>query len=233
MSEWTGGAFEQIACQTGDGMMENDWPRIDVLVLVESEVVFAGLEAALKSLTRVRVVYSCREDTLAAVLAESKPGVLIVALEQWVLLANYQADHECTLPPVLVLGDSYDTHSHLFASLPVDGFLSLSDLSVRSLSDALDRVIDGEMPMPASLARQLLAANSTVRAGGDGRSVSLTPRERETLSLLVKGMSNKQIARAMNISGHGAKRLVGSLLLKLGASNRTAAVITALKAGLG
>jgi DNA-binding NarL/FixJ family response regulator len=63
-------------------------------------------------------------------------------------------------------------------------------------------------------------------------SARLTFREQETLTHLAHGLSNRQIATRMRISEHGAKRLVSSLLLKLGATNRTAAVVTAIKYGL-
>lgn len=64
------------------------------------------------------------------------------------------------------------------------------------------------------------------------RPLKLTAREQETLALLAEGLSNKQIARRLAISDHGAKRLVTSVLLKLGAPNRTTAVVTAIKAGM-
>jgi two-component system nitrate/nitrite response regulator NarL len=67
---------------------------------------------------------------------------------------------------------------------------------------------------------------------GNLRPVSLTARENETLALLAEGLSNKQIARRLRISEHGVKRLVGSLLLKLGSPNRTTAVVTAMKFGI-
>lgn len=62
--------------------------------------------------------------------------------------------------------------------------------------------------------------------------MSLTGREDEVVRLLAQGLSNKQIARRLGISSHGVKRIVASLLLKLGAPNRTAAVVTALQTGL-
>jgi DNA-binding CsgD family transcriptional regulator len=45
-------------------------------------------------------------------------------------------------------------------------------------------------------------------------------------------MSNKQIARRLQISSHGAKRIVASLLMKLDSPNRTMAVVTAINSGL-
>ena len=85
--------------------------------------------------------------------------------------------------------------------------------------------------MPAQLARHLLM-KETPTSVGPNRNVRLTAREHETLLLLADGLSNKQIARRLGISTHGAKRLVGAVLLKLGSPNRTAAVVTAMKVGI-
>ncbi|MCI4066752.1 LuxR C-terminal-related transcriptional regulator [Micromonospora sp. R77] len=60
----------------------------------------------------------------------------------------------------------------------------------------------------------------------------LTPRERQALKLLAEGLSNKQIARRLGISEHGAKRHVGNVLAKLNCPNRTVAVTVALNHGL-
>lgn len=60
----------------------------------------------------------------------------------------------------------------------------------------------------------------------------LTAREREVLALLADGLSNKRIARRLEISEHTAKFHIGSILDKLGARTRTEAVVTAARRGL-
>ena len=113
-----------------------------------------------------------------------------------------------------------------------DGFLIQQDLTAPALGEALDRMMLGEMPMPARVGRELLARAGSPVPAGSVRPAVLTPRETETLILLAEGMSNKQIARRLSISDHGAKRLVTSVMLKLGAPNRTAAVVIAIKQGM-
>ena len=61
---------------------------------------------------------------------------------------------------------------------------------------------------------------------------ALTPREREVLTLLAEGASNKTIASRLGISVHTAKFHVGSLLDKLDASGRTDAVTHAARLGV-
>jgi len=101
------------------------------------------------------------------------------------------------------------------------GFLTLGDLDGPTLRDALTA---GDLPMSAGLARDLLTLTPRPR---------LTPREHETLLLMVEGLSNKQIARRLSISEHGAKRLVANILSKMDCPNRTLAVAKALRDGVG
>jgi DNA-binding NarL/FixJ family response regulator len=61
---------------------------------------------------------------------------------------------------------------------------------------------------------------------------SLTPRETQVLELVADGLSNKAIAGMLGISDETVKFHLGSILGKLGASNRTDAVRIALQHGL-
>ena len=62
--------------------------------------------------------------------------------------------------------------------------------------------------------------------------IELTPRERDVLTLVAEGASNKTIARRLGISVHTAKFHVGSLLDKLDATGRTDAVAHAARRGV-
>lgn len=114
-----------------------------------------------------------------------------------------------------------------------DGFLWQPTLNAESMWQAVQRLYGGEAPVPPELTKHLLARvdDGDVRRPRPG-TVNLTDREREALALLVKGLSNKQIAKRLSISSHGAKRLVTSIMLKLDAPNRTVAAVTAVRAGL-
>ena len=54
---------------------------------------------------------------------------------------------------------------------------------------------------------------------------SLSPRELEVLDLLSKGLSNKQIARALYVTPHTVKAHMTRILYKLGVSSRTEAAV--------
>ena len=103
--------------------------------------------------------------------------------------------------------------------------------ALSGLDNAILRLMQGEMPVPTEVARELLASarrGDTLRTGG----VVLTPRERQALNLMACGLGNKQIARELGISPHGAKRHVSNVLAKLNSPNRTSAVAKAMRDGL-
>jgi DNA-binding NarL/FixJ family response regulator len=60
----------------------------------------------------------------------------------------------------------------------------------------------------------------------------LTDRELSTLDCLVKGLSNKEIADILHLSEDAVKSRLKGLFVKLGAQDRTDAVVTALRQGI-
>jgi DNA-binding NarL/FixJ family response regulator len=77
---------------------------------------------------------------------------------------------------------------------------------------------------PAKLAR--------LRAQAAAQVASLTPAEREVLRMLSQGQTNLQIAQNLLVSRGTVKVHVGHIIAKLGVSDRTAAAVRALEAGL-
>jgi DNA-binding NarL/FixJ family response regulator len=60
----------------------------------------------------------------------------------------------------------------------------------------------------------------------------LTVRETEVLRQLAQGLSNKEIASALSLSGETVKTHVAKVLAKLRAANRSQAAVLALKSGI-
>jgi two-component system nitrate/nitrite response regulator NarL len=212
----------------------SDIGALDVALWLDGEVLSKGLEALLGAIVRVNRVY-CPSDAveLARLVDVGKCDVIIVSVDRWSSLEGEPVLAGRHLPRVLVAGEEARIRKASQSAVPAaDGFVFLTDLSAESLDDSLVRTVSGMVPMPASLARHLLTGARRVGLGRESRPVSLTYRESQALALLADGLSNKQIARVLGISTHGAKRLVGAILLKLGSPNRTAAVVTAMKSGL-
>src|SRR5580658_11375856 len=113
-----------------------------------------------------------------------------------------------------------DIHQALAAGAA--GYL-IKAMSNDTLVDAIRRVYAGKRFLPSGLARSL--ATRTPNS-------NLSPREREVLSLLVQGKTNKDIGAALHITEATVKCHVSVILERLGVSDRTQAVIAALQRGL-
>jgi two-component system, NarL family, response regulator len=115
-----------------------------------------------------------------------------------------------------------DEDIHQAMAAGAAGYL-IKAMSHETLVEALRKVHSGTRFLPAPVARSL----ATRTPNSD-----LSPREREVLSLMVHGKSNKDIGAALKITEATVKCHVSVILERLGVTDRTQAVIAALQRGL-
>ena len=124
----------------------------------------------------------------------------------------------------IVVLTTYDSDEDIYRGLRAGAkAYLLKDTPPQELLDTIRAVHAGQTRIPPEVAAKLAE-----RMTGP----ELTNRELDVLRLLMAGMSNKQIAAALFISEGTVKTHVNNILGKLGASDRTQAVTTALKRGL-
>jgi two-component system, NarL family, nitrate/nitrite response regulator NarL len=196
-------------------------------------VLHSGIEGLLRSIPDARVVHWCgTPNEFGAVLSQRildrAVGTLTEAAwldEHWTALTGQNVT---TL--LMVDGASIDALP-TNAEQPASGYPWQRCAATESMRELMRPTQRGHLPMSADLLRVAARPAPGVTPGRLG-ATRLTGRERQALALLVEGLSNKQIARQLSISSHGAKRLVTSIMLKLDAPNRTQAAVTAVRAGL-
>jgi DNA-binding NarL/FixJ family response regulator len=110
------------------------------------------------------------------------------------------------------------------------------ELEVEGLTTHLARVTEGGFAIDqdrlfGSLKRA--SAAHAERGAGSPRLALLTPREREVLTLLARGLDNHAIARHLHLSTHTARTHVGNILRKLEVHSRADAARIALREGHG
>ena len=207
---------------------------LDVGIACENEILRYGLRAALNDLDTVRRVQEipAGADFDAAVLRSV--GIVIVSYAEWDTAQRVVPAARAANVRVLAFVDDVTAKDiEKLLSLRPDGFILQRELNQHVLEDALIRVARSETPMPSQIVAELFdSADRMLRRGTHPRYVELSAREREALQLLADGLSNKEIAQRLYISVHGAKRLVGNILLKLNCPNRTQAAVIAMRHGL-
>lgn len=163
-----------------------------------------------------------------AALAEPLPRLVLLDLRMdggFELLQQIHREH--LVLPVVVISGSDDTEDALQAlGAGAMGYVpERSDLN--TLVQALHLVLAGGTyvpPLKRLADDPVPVAAPMTQAWAE---LPLTPRQKGVLELLARGMSNKEIARELNVSVDTVKDHVAAVLKALGASSRTQAVLIA------
>jgi DNA-binding NarL/FixJ family response regulator len=138
----------------------------------------------------------------------------------------------CPDTPVLILtGFGEDEILVKAVEAGARGFL-LKDATATELKDAIHRVVNGESLVTPSLLRALLDEFAQRGRTAPPAPMNLTPREREVLRALAKGLSNEDIARELVISQKTVKTHLGRIFSKLHVEGRAQAMLYAIREGM-
>jgi len=206
---------------------------IRIAIADDHPVVREGLVAMLDTEPDFQVVGTAATGAEAVALAAREhPEVMLLDLELPELdgvavLRRLAADG--TRVRVLVF-TVFDTDERIIAAVEAGAAGYLLKGAPRAELFAAVRTVaaGGSLLAPVASSAVLRRVRGETPASGP----SLTPREREVLDALARGLGNKQIATQLGVSERTVKFHVSSLFEKLGAGNRTEAVAIAARAGL-
>ncbi|NUT32791.1 MAG: response regulator transcription factor [Hamadaea sp.] len=212
---------------------------IRVVVADDQQLVRTGLAMILSAQPDIEVVAEVADGAAAVqAVAGLAPDVALLDIRMPVLDGIEAARRICaqTATKVIML-TTFDSDEYVFDALRAgaSGFL-LKDVRRDDLVHAVRVVVDGQSLLAPTVTRRLI--DDLVRLGGRPAPKAakqldqLTERERETLVLLGRGLSNAEIAAAMVVSEHTVKTHVSNVLSKLGLRDRVQAVIAAYESGL-
>jgi DNA-binding NarL/FixJ family response regulator len=133
---------------------------------------------------------------------------------------------------VLIL-TTFDLDRYVYAALAAgaSGFL-LKDVTPEHLAAAVRLVGTGDALLSPSITRRLVERFATTEGAVHRDLAGLTPREREVLTLLGRGLSNSELAATLTLSEATVKTHVARIFAKLGLRDRAQAVIVAYETGL-
>lgn len=212
---------------------------LKVLLVDDQKLIRDGIRSLLAISGKVTVVAEAVDGSQVISLAEThQPDVILLDLSMPVMdgIQTLQALQQTTLAiPVLVL-TTFDEHDLVLQSLQAGakGFL-LKDVCLETLITAITILSQGgSYFMPGITERLLNQVKQTPKSSFAKPAVveTLTDKELEILALMAAGYSNKEIAQALFKSEGTVKNQCSTILSKLGARDRTRAVLHALELGL-
>ena len=204
---------------------------IRVLIADDHEVVRSGLRSLFAG-TEIEVVAEATTGADAIErTVETRPDVAILDVRMpggdgLNCLGRIKLD--CPDLPVLIFS-AYDNPTYVARAVSWDamGFL-LKDSSREKVLDAVRKAARGEAAWTRDELRRVTGALATPRLNSDVE-VPLTRRESEVLKQLALGLTNKEIAQALEISYETVKEHVQHILRKIGVSDRTQAAVWAVR----
>jgi DNA-binding NarL/FixJ family response regulator len=218
---------------------------VRVLLADDQALVRAGFRMILEAQSDFEVVAEAGDGEQAVELAmRERPDVVLMDIRMPHLDgigATARIVRELPETRVLVL-TTFDLDDYVYDALVAgaSGFL-LKDVGRDDLVAAVRVVAGGDALLAPAITRRLLADWVEARATrnrepsadrADTALLRLTPRERDTLGLLARGLSNAQIAVELRVSEHTVKTHVGNVLMKLSLRDRVHAVIFAYEHAL-
>jgi DNA-binding NarL/FixJ family response regulator len=211
------------------------------VLLADDQLMFRdGLRTLLSIQPGIQVVGEAKDGREAiAKSASLRPDVVLMDLRM-PGMNGVEATQELRArqPSVRVIVlTTFDDDEDIFAALRggAIGYL-LKDAPTNKLVEAIEHASRGESFLQPSVATKQVAQLSRSPARGAAEHAKLvdllTERERTVLQHLVRGLSNKEIGRALSITEGTVKNHMTSILEKLGVQDRTQAALKAQAAGL-
>ncbi len=213
---------------------------VTVLLVDDEPLVRAGLRAVLEAQPDIEVVGEAADGAAVIPLVRQlRPDVVAMDVRM-PLLDGIEATRAVLRtvddPPKILVITTFENDEYVYEALRAgaDGFL-LKRARPAEIVHAVRLVAEGEsLLFPASV-RQLAAeygddgGNRAARAAME--RAQLTEREGEVLRLMARGLSNAEIAARLVVGTETVKSHVSAVLAKLGARDRTQAVIAAYESG--
>ncbi len=200
---------------------------IRLLIADDHPVVRRGLTAVLDDQEDMEVVAEASNGRDAiAQFRQHQPDVAILDLQmpevkgvEAITAIRGEFPNAC-----IIMLTIYDTDEGIYQGLRAGArAYLLKDTPLEEIMEVIRAVCEGNRYIPSAISEKYIAHSERPQ---------LSERERQVLELLATGKSNKAIGESLNITEHTIRFHVTNLINKLGASDRTDALVIAMRRGL-
>jgi len=204
--------------------------KIRVLIADDHPMVREGLRKILELDDKIEIVTEVGDGQGAINIArKEKPDVILMDVNMPGtdgIIATQVITRELPDTRIIALTIYEDEEVVKMVKAGVSAYV-LKDVAGAELIATIHRVMNGEVVIHPRVANRLV--NELNRPKQEKDDIKLTRREKDVLSLLVKGHTNREIAEAVFISEKTVKNHLTSIFRKLGVKDRTQAAVYALK----
>jgi DNA-binding NarL/FixJ family response regulator len=206
--------------------------RAGIVMLVNAEEDIAVVAEAIDGKDALTQIRAHRPDVV--LMDVRMPGTDGVAATRAVVEEGLSAQNG--QPVGVIILTTYHIDEAVYAALRAgaSGFL-LKDAAPAEIVNAIRSVVAGEAWLDPAVARRLIdefAARPEPHTPTPAEMAQLTPREREVLSLMARGLSNADVALELFISEATVKTHLARVMMKLGVREKAQAVAAAYQTGL-
>ena len=203
--------------------------KIRVLIADDHDLLRSGLALFIRSCFDLELVGEATTGDEAIALCERlAPDIIIIDLMMSKTdgITTTRIIHQ-RCPNTRIIALTNFVHEDLVQSAIQAGAISylLKNITVDHLANAIRAAYEGKSTLAREAAQALVTAAHRLTAD----HFHLTGREREVLAMMIKGLTNVEIADRLNISYSTAKKHVSNILAKLQTTSRTQAVAIAVE----
>lgn len=217
-------------------MCRGERVTISVLLVDDEPLARAGLRAILTAQPGIEVVGEAADGvSVVSLVRQLRPDVIAMDVRM-PLMDGIETTRAVlrVIPdaPKILIVTTFENDDYVYDALRAgaDGFL-LKRARPAEIANAVRTVAEGDSLLYPAAVRSLAAGRSNAPARAVLERANLTEREATVLRLMTQGLSNAEIAAQIYLGTETVKTHVSSILAKLGARDRTQAVIAAYESG--